>query len=282
MKILTVDLEDWFHILDFTETEEIFKWGEFETRIDEGLDYILSALSDTGYRATFFVLGWIAEKHPHVIKKILAAGYEIGNHSYSHLLIYKYKKEIVKQDILKSNKLLQDITGERIKYFRAPGFSIKRDTNWFFDLLSEMEIQIDSSIFPTSRGHGGYDGFSSTLPCKITMGGSIIKEFPINTFSLLRKNIVFSGGGYFRLLPYSIQKFLYKKSDYVMTYFHPRDFDYGQPILENLTQYRKFKSYVGLKNSRNKFEKLLHDFEFIDIKTANEQIDWDNAKTITL
>lgn len=282
MKILTFDIEDWFHILDFEETETLDSWNKFDTRLNYGLDFIFSSLADGNYRATFFILGWVAEKHPHVVKKIISEGYEIGNHSYSHLLLYKHNKDHVTKDLEYSIKLLEDISGYKIKYFRAPGYSIKNDTNWAFDILLELGIEIDSSIFPTSRGHGGYQGFPYSSPCKLNIDGSVIKELPINTHDFFGKEIVFSGGGYFRLLPYFIQKQLYKKSDYLMTYFHPRDFDEEQPILENLSRIRKFKSYVGLKNSKQKFQKLLNDFEFVDIQTADQMVDWETVPEVKI
>ena len=282
MKILTFDIEDWFHILDFDETESLDSWNKFDSRLNYGLDFILTSLSNSGYKAAFFILGWVAEKHPNVVKRIITEGYKIGNHSYSHLLLYKHDREKVKEDLERSTKILQDISGTKIKYFRAPGFSIKNDTNWAFEILLELGIEIDSSIFPTSRGHGGYQGFPYSSPCKINIGGSIIKELPINTCKLLGKEIVFSGGGYFRLFPYTLQKQLYQKSEYIMTYFHPRDFDPNQPVLENLSRVRKFKSYVGLKNSKQKFKKLLDDFEFVDIETANKMIKWGDIPEIKL
>lgn len=282
MKILTFDIEDWFHILDFDETENLNSWNKFDSRLNYGLDFIVNILSKSGYKAAFFVLGWVAEKHPEVIKRIINEGYEIGNHSYSHLLLYKHDKTRVKEDLAKSTKILQDISGTKIKYFRAPGFSIKNDTNWAFEILLELGIEIDSSIFPTSRGHGGYQGFPYSTPCKLNINGSILKELPINTHKLLGREIVFSGGGYFRLLPYNLQKQLYQKSDYLMTYFHPRDFDAKQPVLENLSRVRKFKSYVGLKNSKQKFKKLLNDFKFVDIQTADKMIDWENVPEVKL
>ena len=148
--------------------------------------------------------------------------------------------------------------------------------------MLELGIEIDSSIFPTSRGHGGYQGFPYSTPCRLNIKGSTIKELPINTYKLAGREIVFSGGGYFRLLPYQLQKRLYVKSDYLMTYLHPRDFDPDQPVLENLSATRKFKSYVGLKNSKQKFQKLLNDFEFIDIQTADEMIEWDKVPEVKL
>lgn len=280
MKILTFDIEDWFHILDFEQTENMASWDGFQSRLENSLDFILSSLSASGLKATFFVLGWVAKKHLGLIKNIISEGHEIGCHSFSHLLIYKHKHEVVRNDLEYSLKLLQDISGSKIKYFRAPGFSIKKNTNWIFEILVELGIEVDSSIFPTSRGHGGYEDFPYSTPCNLHVKGSIIKELPINTVNLLGNEIVFSGGGYFRLIPYALQKKLYSHTNYVMTYFHPRDFDDEQPVLENLSRIRKFKSYVGLKNSKVKFKKLLNEFEFIDIKTAVEKIDWQTAPTV--
>ena len=282
MKILTFDIEDWFHILDFEETESLSSWNNYNTRLSICVEYIIDKLEEGGQSATFFILGWVAEKHPEVVKMILDSGYEIGNHSYSHLLLYKHSIEKIKNDLDYSTKLLQDISGNKIKYFRAPGFSIKNDTNWIFDILLELGIETDTSIFPTSRGHGGYSGFPHSVPCNLSINGDLIKELPISTYRIFGREFVFSGGGYFRMLPYFVQKPLYKQSEYVMTYFHPRDFDSEQPVLENLSRIRKFKSYVGLKGSKKKFNKLLNDFDFVDIKTAVEIIDWNTVPTVKL
>lgn len=282
MKILTFDIEDWFHILDFDETENLDTWNKYNSRLNIGIDFIFKSLSDSGYRATFFVLGWIADQHPKIVKRIIEEGYEIGNHSYSHLLLYKHGFDYVKKDLEYSTKILQDITGAKIKYFRAPGFSIKNDTNWVFDILLALGIEVDSSIFPTSRGHGGYSGFPYSSPCRIKVNGSFIKELPINTYKFINKEIVFSGGGYFRLLPNTIQKMLYNKSDYLITYFHPRDFDADQPVLVNLSSIRRFKSYVGLKTSQKKFQKLLKEFKFIDLQDAVNLINWEETPIVEL
>lgn len=280
MKILTFDIEDWFHILDFDETANVDSWNKFNSRLSTSVEFILKKLEESGHNATFFILGWVAEKHPQIVKLILDSGNEIGSHSYSHLLLYKHNYEKVKSDLEYSIKLLQDISGNKIKYFRAPGFSILNNTNWVFDILLELGIETDSSIFPTSRSHGGYKGFPYSTPCKINISGGFIKELPINTFHFLGKEIVFSGGGYYRLFPYFFQKQLYNNANYLMTYFHPRDFDSGQPVLENLSYFRRFKSYVGLKNSKEKFQKLMNNFNFIDVKTAEKLIQWDEVPIV--
>jgi len=282
MKILTFDIEDWFHILDYSETKEIYKWESFESRIERNLDYLLSVLQKYDYKATFFVLGWIAEKYPHLIKKIDDFGYEIGNHTYSHLLLYEHSQKEIKADVTKANKIIEDIIGKKVTLFRAPGFSLTNQNPGVFEALAELEIASDSSIFPSSRGHGGYKNFASNIPCILDIKGYYIKEFPINKMAILSWDFVFSGGGYFRILPYFVQEKCYTRSDYVMTYFHPRDFDESQPVLKSLSLVRKYKSYVGLNNSKKKFQQLLEKFNFIDIDQATKQIDWNIAKLIKL
>ena len=282
MNILTFDIEDWFHILDLEETEDVDSWHKYESRLERNLEFILDFLSKGGYKATFFILGWIAEKYPEVIKKIFTNGFEVGCHSYSHILIYKNSRAKVKEDFERSIKLLQDISGNKVKYFRAPGFSITEKSKWAFDILVELGIEVDSSIFPASRGHGGYENFPYALPCNLDINGSLIRELPINKVKFLGKEIVFSGGGYFRMIPYHLQKMLYNKTDYVMTYFHPRDFDPGQPVLHNLSFVRRVKSYIGLNSSKQKLNKLLSDFKFVDIKTAVNNIEWNNCPTIKI
>lgn len=282
MRVLTFDIEDWFHILDFDDTVSITSWDKYEVRLDAGIDFILEALANKGFRATFFILGWVAEKHPHAIKKIISMGHELGNHSYSHLLLYRHKPDEVIKDLKYSNNILQDLSGRSIKYFRAPGFSIKKDTNWVFDVLCDLGIEVDSSIFPTSRGHGGYRGFPFSTPCIINYKGRYLKELPVNTYNFMGKEIVFSGGGYFRLLPFYLQKLFYRNSNYLMTYFHTRDFDSDQPVLRNLSILRKFKSYVGLKGSKAKFLKLLEEYEYIDINEACKKINWGKAPIVNI
>jgi hypothetical protein len=145
---------------------------------------------------------------------------------------------------------------------------------WVFEILAESGITIDSSIFPAKREHGGYSQFVIDKPVCIKTRFGTIKEFPVNTVSLFGQNIAFSGGGYFRIFPYNLLKVLIEKSPYIMSYFHPRDFDPNQPIMRNMSIKRRFKSYVGLKRSVNKFKTILKDFEFVDIAEAEKLIKW--------
>ena len=282
MNILTFDIEDWFHILDNDSTKSEAEWTNYESRLDLSIDLILEMLERHKQDATFFILGWVAEKHPHIVKRIAENGFEIASHSYLHQLVYEQNKGQFKSDLARSVKVLEDITGQKVISYRAPGFSITEQTKWAFDCLLDEGIQIDSSIFPATRGHGGYPSFGSSSPAIIETNGEQIKEFPINTKKVLGKDLIFSGGGYFRLTPYRMIDKWTKQSEYVMTYFHPRDFDPGQPMLKDLPITRKFKSYVGLKNCQSKFEKWLENNEFVDLRTAVNTVDWDQAKIIQL
>lgn len=280
MHILTFDIEDWFHILDNPDTKGVTEWSNFESRLDQNMDTIFRILDKHRQKATFFVVGWIAEKHPDQIKRIVENGHELGSHTYLHQLVYSQRPEEFKQDLTRSIRVLEDISGQKVKYFRAPGFSITSETPWAFEALLANGIEIDSSVFPSARSHGGFPQFGTAKPAIIELNGMQLKEFPINTHRIVGKDVIFSGGGYFRLLPYkAIQKFT-QQSEYVMTYFHPRDFDYEQPMLPGLNLARKFKSYYGLKQTEDKLNRWLADFEFIDMKTAEKQVDWDKVNKI--
>lgn len=282
MNILTFDIEDWYHILANDSTKSISNWSNFETRIHMNMDKIFEILDESNHKATFFILGWIAHKHPEIVKKIHKYGHEIATHSYSHQLVFEQNKDSFRLDIEKSIKLLQDLTGEMIVSFRAPGFSITEKTKWAFEVLYELGITHDCSIFPTKRAHGGYKDYPFCAPSKIIYEGATIKEFPINKTQTLFKDVVFSGGGYFRILPYNFIKKQSEKSTYIMSYFHPRDFDSDQPIIKNLSPLRKFKSYVGIKGCLKKTKTWLNDFNFIDLRTASNLIDWEKAPIVKL
>ncbi len=282
MNILTIDLEDWFHILAHEETSFPEQWGKFESRVEQSTDWILEALVRNKQRATFFCLGWIANRYPDLIKRIVADGHEIACHSMNHQLIKSQTPDEFKGDLTECIRLLEDISQQKIRTYRAPGFSLTENTKWIFEILIENGVENDCSVFPAMRNHGGFKNFPSNKPNLISVNGKCINEFPLNTASFWGENFVFSGGGYFRLLPYSIVRNLMTKGDYVMTYFHPRDFDSDQPVLSSLSMKRKFMSYVGVKGAKAKFEKLLSEFVFMNVRDASAQFDWDSAKKVKI
>ena len=282
MKILTFDIEEWFHLLDNKKTKTVKEWINFDSRIHLGMDLIYDILEKTEKSATFFVVGWIAEKYPEIIREISNRGFEIGSHTHLHQLAYEQDRKTFYNDVEKSIKTLEDCTGKKVTSFRAPGFSITKNNKWAFEALYELGITKDSSVFPAGRAHGGLPSYNTAIPSIIEYNGINLKEFPINTHTILGKPFIFSGGGYFRFLPYKTIENWTLQSNYVMTYFHPRDFDNDQPIVPGLSLPRRFKSYVGIKNCKSKLETWLNDFDFIDLNEADQSIDWDQVPVIKL
>lgn len=280
MNILTFDIEDWYNCDFITED---FNWDKYEVRIYEMIDLILDELEKRKLKGTFFCLGWIAEKHPDVIRKIHAHGHHIGCHSYQHELSFRFDREGFKQDTDKSKKLIEDLIGEPVNAFRAPGFSITEKNVWSLEVLTELGFEYDCSIFPAAHDYGGFTSYGKAEPAVLQLpNGMRLKEFPINIQPVFGKDIVFSGGGFFRFFPYALIKHWAQQSPYIMTYFHTRDFDPGQPMIDSLPMMRKFKSYVGLKTSFAKFQRLLDDFDFMSVKEADRLIDWEIVRKIEL
>ena len=282
MNILTFDVEEWFHLLDNDSTKTIKEWSQYESRIHANMDRIFDLLERTNQKATFFCLGWIVENYPDVIRDIVDRGYEVGSHSRMHQLVYEQNPKVFNADLEFSIKTLEDITGQKVKYFRAPGFSIREDNKWAFEIMASLGIEVDCSIFPASRSHGGFPSYTNPSPSILAYNGIRLKEFPINYVSYFEKPFIFSGGGYFRLVPYSLIHYWTKKSAYVMSYLHPRDFDSNQPVIKELSLMRKFRSYVGLNSAESKFERWLTDFEFMDIGSAVKSINWAEVPVVEI
>lgn len=280
MNILTFDIEDWYNC-DFITPD--FDWDKYEVRIYEGVDRILQELDNRQLKATFFCLGWIAEKHPDVIRKIHAQGHHIGCHSYQHELATRFSREEFKNDTKKAKVLIEDLTGEPVDAYRAPGFSITENNTWALEVLSELGFLYDCSILPASHDYGGFQSFTNKQPVLLKLKNSLqIKEFPVSVHTFWNKGFVFSGGGFFRFFPFFLIQHWAIETNYLMTYFHARDFDPGQPVIQSLPLIRKFKSYVGLSTSFAKFQKMLDNFEFMNVREADKVIDWKDSPSIEL
>ena len=274
MNVLTFDVEEWFHLLECDDTSTETQWENFEVRIHRNVDRILQILEETNTKATFFIIGWIAKTYPEVVKRI-ADKYQIGCHTMNHQLVWQQTPSEFRTDVETGIKMLEDITGKKVNAFRAPGFSIRETEGWAFEVLHELGVEYDSSVFPAVHAHGGMPSFGNAVPSIIQYGGVEMKEFPVGFKTIMGKNLVFSGGGYFRFFPYSLIRHWHSEAeDYLLAYLHPRDLDPGQPVIKSLPLSRKFRSDVGLKSCERKFNRWLHDFSFIDIATANEMIDW--------
>lgn len=201
----------------------------------------------------------------------------------NHQLVWQQSREAFKEDVSSSIKLLEDITGQKVEAFRAPGFSIRESEGWAFEILHELGIRMDSSVFPAHHAHGGMPSYVFTVPSWVEYNGIRMKEFPIVCRKILGKHIVFSGGGYFRLVPYSLlRKWTRECPEYLLAYIHPRDLDAEQPMIEDLNYIRRFKSYYGLRGAEEKLKRWLMDFDFMDLRTADGLIDWKAVPAVML
>lgn len=256
---LTFDVEDWFHILDDATASDSSRWIKNESRVEANTDRILGHLSDRGVLATFFCLGWIAERNPALIRRIAEHGHELACHSYEHSLVYQMNKSAFIDDTTKAKQIIEDVSGERIIGYRAPGFSVDATMPWYFDALAECGFSYDSSIFIADRAHGGWKEFDDQVSW---LGvDSNILEIPLRPAEILGRSVFWSGGGYFRITPSCLHRTLASKTKNPVFYLHPRDLDTGQPRL-SLSAKRTFKYYAGIKAAEARFKKFLKKFEF--------------------
>lgn len=267
--ILTVDVEDWFHICGVESIGDYKSWGKYEPRIKKNLIHLLDILDEYNAKGTFFVLGWIAEKFPELVKEIEQSGHEIATHGYAHELVYEQTPKEFAADLEKSLRVLSAITKQKILGYRAPSFSITKKSLWALDIMAEHGLQYDSSVFPATRTDGGLPG-ARIFPYKVDLHhGHKIWEFPVSVMNLFKFRLAFSGGGYFRLFPYSLIKRQIEKANKqgepALVYLHPRELDTGQPRLP-MPWKRKFKCYVNIHHTESKLRKLLSDFTFTSCK----------------
>lgn len=277
MRLLTFDIEDWFHILEHEPTADVHAWPRFESRVRRGTERILEALARHDQRATFFCLGWVAERCPEVVRAIDDAGHEVGTHSYAHEMVHQLTPSAFEADLARSIGVLSDLTGKPVTSYRAPGFSITPRTPWAFESLVRAGIETDASLFPTWRMHGGFRG-AMRRPGWIETPSGRLREFPMSLSSVA--DLPVAGGGYFRLFPSGLIHALMRREPYVMTYFHPRDFDADQPTIPGLSPLRCLRSYVGVPGGFAKFERMLRSFDFVDVREAVRRIDWSCVPTM--
>ena len=262
---LTIDVEDWFHILDLKNGYKLEDYGRLESRVERNTDALLRILRDYKIKGTFFIVGWVAEKFPDLAKEIHNQNHEIASHGYSHTLCYEMSPEEFKKDAQKSIQILEELTREKVLGVRVAGASIKRENLWALDILIDLGIMYDSSIYPDVRGHGGLPGAPRFPYYQVTPMGRKILEIPSSCFDLFGKKIGFAGGGYLRLFPYSFIKRgineYNSRGHPVNVYLHPREIDPSHPRIK-MPLHRKFKSYVNLHTTEKKLRSLLRDYRF--------------------
>jgi polysaccharide deacetylase family protein (PEP-CTERM system associated) len=260
--LLSIDFEAWFHFLGDAGAPSFETWNTLDTRLERNTGLLLELLE--GISVTFFVLGWVAERHPSLIKTISAAGHEIASHGYSHDLVFELGPKRFREDLRRTKNLLEDNVGKSVAGYRAPGFSIRQTEPWALEIICEEGFIYDSSIFPALRSLGGIDGFER-FPQKLNLKAGDLIELPVSTALLWGKPVAFCGGGFFRFCPFWVIKKEIEKLNRAempaVVYVHPQDFDSDQPRM-NLEWLHAFMYYYGLKKSVGKFNSLLRSFQW--------------------
>lgn len=275
MNVLTFDIEEWY----LYRVKECGKEEIYLPNLNRYLGMLLDLLDTRGLRATFFCLGEIARKNPEIIRQISNRGHEIGCHSDKHRWLTELSYKELQQDTREAVDSLENVTGTKVKSYRAPAFSFTESNIWILEILLENGIERDSSVFPTTRDFGGFPTFTENKPVFLTYNNAKIKEFPITTTKIYGKRVAYSGGGYFRLLPYELIKKAFSVSEYNIAYLHVRDFDKEQ---KRLLSKRFFKDYYGIAHSYDKFCLLINDFKFINIEEADQNIPWEYQPVVKL
>lgn len=262
---MSVDVEEWFHIPSGLDNILPFdQWDQAVQRVQDVLPRMLDIFEQNHVTATFFFLGWIAEKHPALVKETLRRGHEVATHGYAHKMIYNQTPEEFNKDIYKAKSILESITGKGVIGYRAPGFSITPETEWAFDILSKHGMKYDSSIFPGKRFLGHYDKFNKEPTIVKTASAEII-EFPQTVVDFGIFKLSCFGGGYFRLFPKSIflkmSRIIEKTDRPLILYIHPRDIDKDQPQIP-FSFLKKFRHYVNISKTEQKLSDITSSFNF--------------------
>ena len=264
LNALTIDVEDYYHVSAFERCVSRDQWESLPSRVVPNTHRLLDHLAEAGVQATFFVLGWVAERQPSLVRAIRAAGHEIGCHSYWHRLIYEQTPEQFRTDLRQACRVLENILGEKITLYRAPSFSITRQSLWALDLLAEEGIRVDSSIYPTHHDRYGIAG-TPLHPHRMVVNGGPLLEYPPPVWPLMGYPLPIGGGGYFRLYPYALTRYglqaINASGRPFAVYLHPWEFDPRQPRLRPGLS-RSFRHYVGLHRTEKRLQRLLHDFRF--------------------
>lgn len=279
--ILTVDLEDWFHLLDCDAIPGPAGWDGLESRLARNTDRLLAIFEARNLRATFFTLGWVAERHPAVLRRVADLGHDIGCHSHVHTLIHTQTPGAFAEETRRALDAISQCISRPVTAYRAPGFSLTPATLWAFDHLAELGVTTDCSVFPGRHAHGGTAGCFPADPFRLlTPSGREIREVPMTLARVGPVDLAFAGGGYFRFLPYPLIAHWTRTHPGTMTYFHPRDFDAGQPRIPGLSRIRRFKAYAGLPGAAAKLERFLDAFGGQTLAEACAAIRWEDRPLV--
>lgn len=263
---MSVDVEDYFHVAALSEAISRDDWDSMNARVEQSTRRLLDVFADAGTRATFFTLGWVAERHPGLVRDIHAAGHEVACHGYSHKLVYQQSPAEFREETLRSKGLLEDLAGGPVAGYRAASYSITPKSRWALDILVEAGFAYDSSIFPVRHDLYGMPGAQRFPHVLETDGGATIVEFPPSTARVLGQNLPAAGGGYFRLYPYPLSRWLMRRvndgeGQPTVFYLHPWEVDPDQPRVETGWKSR-FRHYNNLDKCEARLRRLLGEFRF--------------------
>jgi polysaccharide deacetylase family protein (PEP-CTERM system associated) len=260
---LTVDVEDYFQVWALSPYIAREQWDDTPCRVERNVDLILQLLDDSSSRATFFTLGWVAERYPGLVRCIADAGHEVASHGYGHRRADELTQSAFFADILLAKSILQDLLGTEVKGYRAPNFSIGADNPWAYDCIAEAGYAYSSSVYPIRHDHYGVPDaprFKHRSPTGVP-------EMPITTVRLMNRNWPAGGGGYFRLMPYAMSRWLINRVNEVdeqpaIFYLHPWELDPGQPRVLGVDAKTRFRHYLNLHQTERRLRQLLADFRW--------------------
>ncbi len=260
---LTIDVEDYFQVSAFAPYIKRGHWDTAECRVERNVDRILALLAERNVKATFFTLGWIAERSPHLVRQIVASGHELASHGYGHERASDLSREAFTQDVTRAKSLLEDLGGQRVLGYRAPSFSIGVGNLWAFEVLDRAGYRYSSSVYPIKHDHYGMPD-SPRFAYRVGAG---LLEIPVTTVRLMKRNLPSSGGGYFRLLPYAASRWLlnrvnHREHEPAIFYFHPWEIDAGQPRVPGIDLKTRFRHYVNIPRMESRLQQLLADFQW--------------------
>jgi polysaccharide deacetylase family protein (PEP-CTERM system associated) len=260
---LTIDVEDYFQVSALAPYIPREQWDSRECRVERNVERILLMLDEGQTRATFFTLGWVAERYPQLVRRIVAGGHELASHGYGHQRASDLSEAEFSADISSAKKLLEDISGEEVKGYRAPSFSIGEANLWAFDCLARAGYRYSSSIYPIRHDHYGMPN-APRFAHQVRDG---LLELPVTTLRYFDRNWPASGGGYFRLLPYALSRWLLRKVNQrdqqpAIFYFHPWEIDAEQPRVAGISTKTRFRHYVNLQYTEARIRRLLGDFSW--------------------
>lgn len=266
LNVLSVDVEDYYHVEAFASRIPVHSWDSFAPRVEQNVQRMLGILRRHRTTGTFFVLGWVAERFPAVVRDILNAGHEIGCHGYSHRRLHRLTPEEFRADLRRARRSLADAGAREVIAYRAPSFSIVQQTAWAFDVLAEEGFRIDSSVFPVRHDLYGIPGAKRFPHWRLTSVGQALFEFPPSTVRGASRNWGIAGGGYLRIFPYQMTKWAIrqineKEGQPAMVYVHPWETDPGQPRIPAGLRSR-LRHYTNLSRTEGKLDRLLQDFSF--------------------